>query len=262
MGNVAYIFYGRGSDLGSFQVFARTLEADLLATYAAGDIIRRNVETRADFFALLENPSFKGAQKIGELHIFSHAIGAGLFLAYGDPSMEDDRVSVLDRAGRRGFRLSYDEVIMQERGVLFTDNLIRRPWGPKRVAIRQNFAADASIKVWGCNAAVAGWEYTDDIGGGQWVSAPSVGRIDTFYWRALNQQNMPKPSIAQALADYCQRPTHGASSGSHIEVQSRGRWTTTSDYRARHGVYPSGKLPHRLVPDVGTYQPYPPSPSP
>lgn len=261
MGDVAYIFYGRGSSLGRFTVFARSLARELSAKFDAANIITVNVETRADFFGTLESPRIQSGQKIAELHVFSHSIGGGLFLSYGDHQREEARRLVLQRAQARGRKLSYDEVILNEPGVLFTDNLIRRPWGPKRVAIRPNFKDDATIKLWGCNARVSGWTYSDWVGG-DWVTASNVGRIDEYYWRALNEQNMPKPSIVQAFADYFQRDVIGANSGSHIEVRSGGSWMRSNEYRARYGHFPSGNLPHKLVPDQGTYQSCQPSPTP
>ena len=252
MANSALIFYGRGAELGDFKVMSRSLATELRGHYAPSRIIQRNVELRSDFFDLLKSPPVSGL--IGELHVFSHSIGGGLFLAYHDTHRRDDRIAAMDAAGRRGSRLSYTEVLANEIGTVFTDDLIRHPWVGYRNQIRLKFAANAKIKLWGCNAGIESWVYSDNnmIG--------AVGPINEYYFRALNEQNVPKPSIAQAFADYFGRPTFGAESGSHIEVHDGGRWMKTSQYRARRGHWPRPRLLHRLVPDIGTYREFRPSP--
>jgi hypothetical protein len=85
------------------------------------------------------------------------------------------------------------------------------------------------------------------------------GDIYDYYWRALNEQNMPKPSIAQAFADYFDRTTYGAHSGSHIEVFDHGHWLKSSEYRRTHGRWPPPSRMHRLAPDVGSYRAHHPA---
>jgi hypothetical protein len=262
MAEVAYILFGRGSDLGSFGVFARSLKHELRGKFH-NRVYDVSVERRNDFFDLLEHPSFSASSdKIGELHVFSHAIGGGLFLGYHDAVLGQDRVTARLNAGARRLRLSYAEVLMNERGTVFTDVLIRPPFSHRRNGIRNNFAANATIKLWGCNSGVTGWVYSDtitDSSGSRDVVTAWEGDIVDYYWRALNEQNMPKPSIAQAFADYFDRTTYGATSGSHIEVFDQGHWLKSSEYRRAHGRWPPPSRPHRLAPDVGSYRAHHPA---
>jgi len=70
---------------------------------------------------------------------------------------------------------------------------------------------------------------------------------------ALNQKRNPKPSIAKTIAEFCNVATYGAKSGSHIEVKDGNTWISSTEYKNKHGNYPSGTLPHRLEPDSGGY---------
>lgn len=94
--------------------------------------------------------------------------------------------------------------------------------------------------------------YSDDG-----VTNPADGSV-AYYWRALNERNVPKPSIAQALAWYFKRDVYGASSGSHIEVLHHGDWCCSAEYKAAKGVWPPPALRHRLHPDRGDYHVYHP----
>lgn len=69
---------------------------------------------------------------------------------------------------------------------------------------------------------------------------------------------MPKPSIAQKFADYFKVTVYGAKSGSSIQVRSEGSWVSTEKYKDNVGAWPSGSLPHRLVPDKGEFYEYQP----
>jgi hypothetical protein len=262
MADVAYILFGRGSDLGSFGVFARSLKEELRARF--NDVVYvQQAERRNEFFDAIEQPQFQDASdRIGELHVFSHAIGGGLFLGYHDDSLARTRESARSGAQTRGMRLSYAEVLMNERGTVFTDVLVRPPYSQRRNNIRNNFAPNATIKLWGCNSGVTGWVYSDtisDSSGTRDVVAASEGDIYDYYWRALNEQNMPKPSIAQAFADYFDRTTYGAHSGSHIEVFDHGDWLKSSEYRRANGRWPPPSRMHRLAPDVGNYRAHHPA---
>jgi len=110
----------------------------------------------------------------------------------------------------------------------------------------------AFIKLWGCNSGVSGWGYSDSE-----VVDPN-DRSVPYYWRAFNEQNTPKPSIAQALARFFDRKVLGAHSGASIEVRHHNRWISTQKYKDKVGHWPSGILPHRLVPDEGAYNVYSP----
>ena len=109
-----------------------------------------------------------------------------------------------------------------------------------------SFAADATAKFWGCNAGVTGWVYGADD--------------DTHYWEALNTRNTPKPSIAQAFADYLGLKVFGAGSGSDIEVELNGKWITSEKYKQLKKHWPSGRIPQRLHPTRGDYNAFSPAP--
>jgi len=79
-----------------------------------------------------------------------------------------------------------------------------------------------------------------------------------YYWRAFNEYNVPKPSIAKAFASYFGVTVYGANSGASIEVYYEKDWISSQDYKSKVGNRPSGKLPHRLVPDSGIYNAFTP----
>ena len=264
MVSCALIVYGRGDTLGNFQIFSRDL-AGRLATgsaaapsgrFAHNQIVQVNIERRAGFFDYLKDPPFKGRMKIKELHVFSHSIGAGLFLSYGDAAVGQLRAQAVGRAGMAGRRITYREALETEVGAILVDDFIRPPFLGMKTAIRANFEPGAFIKLWGCNSAIAGWTYSDNG-----VTDPADSS-EAYYWRALNEQNVPKPSVAQSFADYFGLKTHGAAAGSHIEVLHRRNWISSARYRSDIGRWPSGALQHRLTPDRGNYDEYRPSASP
>lgn len=248
--SVALIFYGRGGDLGNFEVFATSLGAQLGRAGQKVKILR--IERRDEFFGQLLSPPVAPGEEISALHVFAHSIGGGLFLAYGDTSLNDAREKAVAAATASRSRVSYLDLLNLEAGAVFSDDLLREPYLTYGPSIRRYLARKATVKIWGCNSGVTGWLYQDN------------GVVDPrnftqpYYWRALNERNMPKPSIAQALATYLQRTVYGASSGSHIEVLHRGEWVTSSRYKATVGQWPSGALVHRLNPDRGKYDAYHP----
>ncbi len=264
MVSCALIVYGRGDTLGNFQIFSRDL-ARRLATgraaapsgsFASDKIVQVNIERRADFFDYLKDPPFKNRMKIKELHVFSHSIGAGLFLSYGDVAVAQLRTRAVQTAARAGRNITYREALDAEVGAMLVDDFIRAPFVGMKAAIRGNFEPGAFIKLWGCNTAITGWIYSDNG-----VTDPADTRVP-YYWRAFNEQNVPKPSIAQSFADYFGLKTHGASAGSHIEVLHRGGWISSARYKSDLGRWPSGALQHRLTPDRGNYGEYRPTSSP
>lgn len=250
MGNVALILYGRGGTLGNFEVFAKSLAKKLRTS--GKRVVMQNVERRTLFFDFLVNPPFKHVDLIGELHVFAHSIGAGLFLAYGDPEIAERRRAAVETATAKKLRLTFDEVVKIEDGAILTDDFLRDPYMFMSDKIRENFAPSATVKLWGCNTGVANWVYKDN------GSADPSNTSAPYYWRALNEKNTPKPKFAQALAWYLKRLVHGASSGSHIEVVHRGAWISSDAYRAAVGEWPAGSLVHRLQPDRGNYDAYKP----
>lgn len=225
-------------------------------TFARAQIVQVNIERRARFFDYLKDPPFRGRMKIKELHIFSHSIGAGLFLSYGDPAVSRLRVQAIRRAALARRNITYREAVEAEVGAILVDDFIRPPFLGMKAAIRANFEPGAFIKIWGCNSAITGWIYRDNG-----TSDPADTRV-TYYWRAFNEQNLPKPSIAQSFSDYFGLKTYGASAGSHIEVLHRGGWVSSERYRSEIGRWPSGALQHRLTPDRGNYDEYGPTASP
>jgi len=247
----ALVIYGRGADLGNFKFFADDLRTTELASY--GEHIQIvNVERRDAFFELLLKPPLI----IQELHIYSHSIGGGLFLGYGDTAFDMARKSIRDE--RRGGRANYISVLNAEQGSVLTDDLIRAPYAQYRDAIRSKFTPNAKIKIWGCNSGWNGWLYSDKDRSGNYVydlDAPA----ESYYWRALNEYNSPKPAVAQAFANYFRVPTYGAGSGSSIQVKYKGRWVSSPDFlkiTRRRSVNEADVL--RLAPDRGDYNEYQP----
>lgn len=249
----ALIIYGRGGELGDFSVFAHWLRKDLVknenygiakGTYDEDHIAKPiHIENKQDFFAYLEEPHL--CFKIKELHIFSHSVGAGLFIGYHSHEVGRSREEAQNRAENR--HITYEEVRDAEIGGILTDDLITPEKVSKQATIKSHFAKNAFIKLWGCNAGVAEWRYGGDAPG-------------TYYWQALNEKNTPKPSISQTFADYFGVNVYGATSGAHIEVKSEGRWITTSEYQKKYRRSASTNLPHRLHPDRGDYILHTPSP--
>ena len=218
----------------------------------ASHIQIRNIERRDAFFQLLLKPPLI----IQELHIYSHSVGGGLFLAYGDQSIYDGRNNLT--APRRGGSANYNSVMNAEIGAILTDDFIRPPYSSYRDQIRKNFASNAKIKIWGCNSGYVGWLYSDEDANGNYVyelDAPAK----SYYWRALNEQNSPKPAVAQAFADYFNVPTYGAGSGASIQVKYKGEWVASPVFlkaTRRRSVGESDVL--RLAPDKGVYNEYKP----
>lgn len=65
-------------------------------------------------------------------------------------------------------------------------------------------------------------------------------------------------SIAQALVTFFDRKVYGAGSGASIEVKYKKKWISTKQFKNNVGHWPSGSLPHRLVPDNGAYNEFRP----
>lgn len=244
MENIAVIVYGDGGELGNFKVFADTLSKELSLKYKK--VVLKYINRDFDFFKLLHsvNPN---NEKIEELHIFSHAIGAGLFLGYKDASIAARRNAVWDQAFRAKRKVTYNEAVKAEAGGIQTDDLVVKPVVDYKVELRKRFTDSAFIKLWGCNSGVKGWVYSDNG-----VIDPNDNSV-AYYWRAFNQFNVPKPAIAQALATFFDRKVYGAKSGASIEVKHNKSWVSTQQFKEKVGHWPSGSLPHRLVPDKGDY---------
>ncbi len=247
---IAIILYGNGGELGSFRVFSDTLEKDLEKKYKK--VIVKYVNRDYDFVSsLLSIPGKE--EMIAELHIFCHAIGAGLFIGYEDPLIAAERNRVYQTAVSAGRKVTYAEAVQAESGGIQTDDLIMTPnFLTERDKLRKRFSPKGFIKIWGCNSGVEHWVYSD---GG--VTDPHDNSV-AYYWRAFNEFNIPKPSIAQAFANYFKVNVFGATSGSSVQVFSNKAWTYTKDYKKTVGHWPSGTLPHRLVPDKGGYHEFSP----
>lgn len=250
---IALVFYGRGDTLGNFKFFADDLVTTELTAFDKKNIIVKNVERRDDFFNYLNSTAFPA--KIMELHIYSHSYGAALSLGYGDPIIKNSRGTLSDVA--KGGKANYLSVLNNEVGSIFTDDLIRSPYLGYQAKIRSLFAAGSKIKIWGCNSGVVNWLFSDSLGSTPVYDVNAPG--DYYYWRAINEQNMPKPSIAQAIANYFQVTTFGATSGSSIQVKHNGAWMPSPAFLKQTGrkfVKESDTL--RLAPDQGVYNEYKP----
>jgi hypothetical protein len=243
---IALLLYGAGAELGNFKFIADDTAEELVSAkkFDKANIVIKQTLDRATFVSALQ--SIASGQKIKELHIFSHSIGAGLYLGYHEPQPRANRAAVINAASSAGTTVTYTQVLDAETGALLTDHLIRDPLRTAQADLKAKFASGAMIKVWGCNSAVANWTYSDED--------PSV-----FYWRALNTQHTPKPSIAQALADYFGAKVFGAGSGSHVEVRNEGKWITSDKFKNKTGHWPGQPQTLRLKPDRGDYNEFSPT---
>lgn len=238
------VLYGRGGGLGDFSVFAQSLIKQELKAKYAKNIALKYVDRKKDLIDYLSETDF--GYKICELHIFSHAFGTGLSLAYEDPALEkqreDWRLKNINQYYEDG-KLNdlYDAIINREVSVLFIDDLLSLMPHDTKKKIQNKFdEKGAFVKIWGCNAGVENWIYDTD---GEWG----------LYWGALNFKNNPKPSVARAFAQCCNVRAFGATSGSHIEVKDDELWLSSTEYKKKYGKSPSGALPYRLKPDRGDY---------
>ncbi|MEM7741169.1 MAG: hypothetical protein AAF225_10250 [Pseudomonadota bacterium] len=143
------IVYGDGGELGSFKIFARHLKSELKSKYKRTESEHINRDHK--FFSYLSsfNPD---KEKIAELHIFSHAIGAGLFLGYKDPVIARQRQAVVDKAIKGKKKVNYDLAVRTETGAIQTDDLLLPRIIKKQSALRKIFSDDAFIKLWGPGA--------------------------------------------------------------------------------------------------------------
>lgn len=249
MENIAVIVYGDGGELGSFKVFAESLKLEMSVKYKK--IVLQYVNRDHQFFKLLQSID-PAKENIEELHVFSHAIGAGLFLGYKDPSIAARREAVWKMAFKKKRNVTYHQALQAEVGAIQTDDLKFGAITSQQADLRKRFSSNAFIKVWGCNSGVKGWVYSDN----GVVDARDTS--EAYYWRAFNEFNAPKPSIAQALATFFNCKVYGAGSGASIEVKYKKKWISSQQFKNNVGHWPSGSLPHRLVPDKGAYNEYRP----
>ncbi len=248
MNKIAVIVYGDGGDLGNFKVFADSLHKELSKKYSK--IVLKHANRDTAFFNVID--SVDKNDKIEELHIFSHSIGAGLFLGYQDPTIAARREAVWLAADKAKRKVTYFEALRTEVGAVQTDDFFIGAIKAQKAKLQSKFGTNAFIKIWGCNSGVENWVYHDNG-----VIDPN-DTSEPYYWRAFNERNKPKPSIAKALAMFFNRNVYGAKSGASIEVKHKGKWVSSQKYKNKIGHWPSGSLPHRLVPDKGGYHVYVP----
>lgn len=248
MERIAVLIYGDGGELGSFRVFAETLRKNLEKTYKI--ILVKYVNRDSAFFKTIKDIPVD--QEIAELHVFSHSIGAGIFLGYKDPAvaMRRDQMYRMATAAKR--KITYEEAVNTEIGAIQTDDFRLKGIVGQKAQLQKKFATDSFIKIWGCNSGIEGWVYSDN------GIVDQADTTESYYWRAFNLRNTPKPSIARAFAEYFQRKVYGANSGANIEVRHKRKWISTTKYKTTVGHWPSGILPHRLVPEKGGYREYKP----
>lgn len=247
MEHTALIIYGDGGELGNFKIFADSLAKELSAEKITSRV--KYINRDFDFFSFIE--SVKDGE-ISQLHIFTHAIGAGIFLGYKDAAVSAQRNTTWQRARSAGRKVSYAEAVQTEIGAIQTDDFFMNPIKNKRDTLRKKFSPSAFIKIWGCNSGVENWVYSDEG-----VVDPTDNSVP-YYWRAFNEKNIPKQSIAQELANYFKKPVFGAHSGASIQVKHNNKWINTKQFKQSVGHWPSSKLPHRLVPDKGEYREHKP----
>jgi hypothetical protein len=248
-GEGVLMIYGYGADLGNFGVFAEHLKSSLIGKYGK-NIHLEYIDDKFQFLEFFNKMNL--GFKVRELHIFSHAFGGGLALGYHLHADDQLRQQLWEQSVRRGFRVTYDEVVKTEKGLLLLGDLHRQEKDPVRMrALREKFTPGAMIKIWGCMSGLV-HRFSDDPG--------------TYYWEALNTPYIgpegPKNSkpFAQHLANFFGVKAYGALSGSHVEVWYEGAWIKSDQYKMKVGTYPSPKLKHRMHPDVGDYAVFLPQP--
>jgi len=183
---------------------------------------------------------------IKELHIFTHSIGGGLFISYGDSTINSQRNTLILSAAGAGRKVTYKEVVDTEVGAILTDHFVTAtPLAGKRDALRKKFAPDALIKIWGCNSGITEWVYSDSGG--------------AKYWTALNEDNTPKPAVAQAFADFFNVNVLGAQSGANIQVKYKKAWIYADVYKKLTGRFAGEPELLRLNPTSGGYKTYKPA---
>ncbi len=200
--------------------------------------------------------------KIKELHVFSHSIGGGLYVGYGDAVAQADRNAAIASMAGTTRKISYARVLAAETGGILTDHLVEEPLKSERTLYKNKFAGGAITKLWGCNSGVSGWTYTDRSATGVGYVYEEAAAGKEYYWCALNTKNTPKPSVAQALSDYFGVSVLGAGSGSHIEVLHKGAWITSTQYKAKTGKFAGEPQTLRLNPDHGVYNDFAPAVKP
>lgn len=250
MEQIAIIVYGNGSDLGNFKVFADTLQKELKLKYKK--VLTQYINRDTAFFDLIK--STVATEQIAELHIFAHSMGGGIFFGYHDDAIGRMRTDIITTALHDKRKVTYLEAVLTEIGSLQTDDLVRDIFVKQQLELRGKFSKGAFIKIWGCNSGVKDWEYSDGDGS---ITDPN-DKSEPYYWRAFNEKNTPKPSIAQAMATFFNVKAYGATSGTSGEVEYKGKWISTKAYKDKLGKWPSGALPIRLAPDKGEYNEYKP----
>ena len=178
MEEIAIIIYGDGGELGSFKVFAESHAKELNKKYKK--VLTHYTNRDFKFFNLIQSIN-NSKEQIAELHIFSHSIGAGLFLGYKDSSIAASRNALVDCADKMGRKITYHEAVNTEIGAIQTDDLKIGAIIKQKSILQSKFTTTAFIKIWGCNSGVKGWVYSD---GG--VVDPKDTSV-AYYWRAFNE---------------------------------------------------------------------------
>ena len=91
---IALLLYGYGADLGNFKLFADDTAAEWVRTkkFEKSAIVIKETFDRASFVAALK--AVPAGQKIRTLQVYSHSIGAGLYLGYHGRTTEIGRAHV------------------------------------------------------------------------------------------------------------------------------------------------------------------------
>src|SRR5436190_6582225 len=152
--NIALLLYGNGAGLGNFKFFADDLATELVKKkkFEKKDIVIKETLSREAFFKALQDLS--ADQKIKELHVFSHSIGAGLYVGYHETTATANRMAAMSKYMGTATKITYQEVLDAETGGVLTDHLAQAPLSGLQASLRLKFATGATMKIWGCNAGV------------------------------------------------------------------------------------------------------------
>jgi len=146
MEEIAIELYGDGGELGDFKIFANNVAKGLASKYSK--VVLEYVNRDTQFFDLLRGIDVT-KEKIGEMHIFAHSIGAGLFLGYKDPAIAARRQAVYVSAFDANRKVTYKQAVAVEVGAIQIDDFRVGSILAMKNDLRKIFSSKSFIKIWG-----------------------------------------------------------------------------------------------------------------